>query len=131
MKQFDLEEYKKNPPRKVVTRDGRPVRIVFTDAKGDYPVVALAIDEDGSEYTIRSTRYGISGFTEDDLYLSDEPSYKTTKEGWIGIYRSKISSNLYLTSSYIYDSEKKIEKYAERHPDGFVGMAKVTWEEEV
>ena len=131
MKQFDLEEYKKNPQRKVVTRDGRPVRIVFTDAKGDYPVVALAIDEDGSEYTIRSTRYGISGFTEDDLFLSDEPRYKTTKEGWIGIYRSKISSNFYLPSSYIYDSEKKIEKYAERHPDEFVGMAKVTWEEEV
>ena len=129
MEQFDLKEYKKNPPRKVVTRAGKPVRIVCTNAKGDYPVVALAIDEDGSEYTIRSTRYGISGFTEDDLFLSDEPRGKTKKEGWIGIYRSKISSNLYLPSIFIYDSEKKIEKYAERHPDEFVGMAKVYWEE--
>ena len=129
MKQFSLEEFKKNPNRKVVTRSGRPVRILCTDAKGDYPVVALAIDEDGSEYTIRSTQYGISGFTEDDLFLSDEPRDKTTKEGWIGIYRSKISSNLYLPSIFIYDSEKKIEKYAERHQDRFVGIAKISWEE--
>ena len=129
MKQFDLKEYIKNPPRKVVTRAGKTVRIVCTNAKGDYPVVALAIDEDGSEYTIRSTQYGLSGFTEDDLFLTDEPRGKTIKEGWIGIYRSKVSSNLYLPSGYIYDSEKKIEKYAERHPDEFVGMAKVYWEE--
>ena len=131
MEQFDLEEYKKNPTRKVVTRDGMPVRIICTDAKGDYPVVALAIDEDGSEYTIRSTQYGISGFTEDDLFLSDEQSNKIRKEGWVGIYRSKISRNLYVPSIFIYDSENKIEKYAELHPDEFIGMAKVTWEEEV
>lgn len=42
MKQFSLEEYLKNPERKVVTRTGRPVRIICTDAKDDnYPVVAL------------------------------------------------------------------------------------------
>ena len=42
MKQFNLDEYLKNPSRKVVTRDGKNVRIVCTDKKGnDYPVVAL------------------------------------------------------------------------------------------
>lgn len=41
-KQFNLEEYKKNPEQKVVTRDGRAVRIVCTDAKSnDFPIVAL------------------------------------------------------------------------------------------
>ena len=41
MKQFNLTEYLENPELKVVTRDGHPARIVCTDAKGRYPVVAL------------------------------------------------------------------------------------------
>lgn len=48
MKQFNLEEYLKNPSRKVVTRDGRKVRILCTDAKGNYPIVALIETLDGS-----------------------------------------------------------------------------------
>ena len=31
MKQFNLDEYLKNPNRKVITRDGHDVRIVLTD----------------------------------------------------------------------------------------------------
>lgn len=42
MKQFNLEEYQKNPNRKVITRDGRNVRIICTDKrKDDYPILAL------------------------------------------------------------------------------------------
>ena len=42
MKQFNIEEYKKNPSRKVITRDGRSVRIVCTDVMGAiYPVLAV------------------------------------------------------------------------------------------
>ena len=40
MTQFNLEEYIKNPSRKVVTREGRNVnRILCTDMKGDYQIV--------------------------------------------------------------------------------------------
>ena len=41
MKQFTVEEYQKNPNRKVITRDGRSVRIVCTDMIGTYTVVAI------------------------------------------------------------------------------------------
>ena len=129
MKEFSLDEYLENQSRKVVTREGINVRIICTDAKGDYPVVALAIDEDGSEYTIRSTRYGISGFTEDDLFLSDEQSSKTIKEGWIALYSSNVSSNLYLPACYIMSTKENAEKHAAKHPKDFVAVAKVTWEE--
>ena len=129
MKQFDLKEDKKNPPRKVVTRAGKPVRIVCTNAKGDYPVVALAIDEDGSEYTIRSTQYGLSGFTEDDLFLTDEQSGKVMKEGWLALYSSCVSSKLYLPACYVMTTKKNAEKHAEKHPKDFVAIAHVTWEE--
>ena len=45
MKQFSLEEYLKNPSRKVVTKDGKSVRIICTDAKGICPVVGLVAYE--------------------------------------------------------------------------------------
>ena len=84
MRQFNLDEYIKNPSLGVVTREGRPVRIVCTDAKGDYPVVALAIDDDGSEYTVRCRQDGIGGFDEDDLF------FETVKnEEWVNLYRYK------------------------------------------
>ncbi len=48
MKQFNLEEYLKNPDRKVVTKDGRKARIVCTDRNSIYPIVAL-VNRGGGE----------------------------------------------------------------------------------
>lgn len=40
MKQFNLAEYLTNPSKKVVTRDGRNVRIICTDFNNpDFPVI--------------------------------------------------------------------------------------------
>ena len=40
MNEFSLEEYLKNPERKVVTRDGKNVRIICTDFDNpNYPVI--------------------------------------------------------------------------------------------
>ena len=59
MKAFNLEEYLKNPSRKVVTRDGRKVRILCTDAKTEYPVIALVERSSGAyEEAISYTRGG-------------------------------------------------------------------------
>lgn len=49
MEQFSLKKYLKNPDRKVVTRDGRDVRIICTDRKGKCPIVGLAKADDDSE----------------------------------------------------------------------------------
>lgn len=50
MKRFYLEEYLENPNRKVITRDGRNVRIICTDKrKSVYPIIALCLMDDGSE----------------------------------------------------------------------------------
>ena len=48
MKAFNLEEYLKNPSRKLITRDGRKVRILCTEARGYYPIVAL-VERNNSE----------------------------------------------------------------------------------
>lgn len=45
MKQFNLEEYLRNPSRKVVTRDGRAVRIIHTDFfDKNYPIIIRVKD---------------------------------------------------------------------------------------
>ena len=50
MEQFTLEKYLKNTNRKVVTRDGRAVRILCTDAKAkDGCCIIAAIETDGEE----------------------------------------------------------------------------------
>lgn len=47
-KQFDLKYYLEHPETKVVTRDGRDVRILCTDLSGkDYPIAATCISLSG------------------------------------------------------------------------------------
>ena len=84
MKPFNLEEYLKNPSKKVVTKEGKKVRIICTDARGSYPVVALieesyydnalSYTEDGKLYNGESNVY--------DLFFAPEKH-----EGWVNVYR--------------------------------------------
>ena len=84
MKPFSLEEYIKNPNRKVVTRNGRSARIICTDAKGNYPIVVL-IEEGGYDNALSYTKDGklYVGETNDyDLFFAPEKH-----EGWVNVYR--------------------------------------------
>ena len=84
MKPFSLEEYIKNPNRKVVTRNGRSARIICTDAKGNYPIVVL-IEEGGYDNALSYTKDGklYVGETNDyDLFFATEKH-----EGWVNVYR--------------------------------------------
>lgn len=85
MKQFSLEEFKKNPTRNIVTRDGRAkVRIICTDAKREYPIIALLTAYDGSEVIYEYTKDGLitsCGECNLDLFFANE-----MKEGWLNIY---------------------------------------------
>ena len=58
MKQFNLKEYLKNSSQKVVTRDGREVRIVCTDAKNDFPIIALLCCSDNKEDVLNYKKNG-------------------------------------------------------------------------
>ena len=54
MKQFNLEEYTKNPNRKVVTRAGDPVRILAIDLEDkDFPIAAAIDNRYPLSYTSR------------------------------------------------------------------------------
>ena len=85
MKPFSLEEYLKNPSRKVVTRSGKNARIICTDAKNVYSVVAL-ITEDKSERVETYLKDGIYNEGRqscDDLFFAPEKH-----EGWVNVYKA-------------------------------------------
>ena len=46
MKEFNLNEYLKDLSQKVVTKDGRKVRIICTNAKNEFPIIALITNDD-------------------------------------------------------------------------------------
>ena len=60
MKPFSLNEFLANPLRKVVTREGNPVRIICTDANRFFQIVAL-IEENGQD--------GIFSYLPDGVYI--------------------------------------------------------------
>ena len=122
MKEFNLEEYLKNPSQKVVTRDGRAVRIICTDVKGEYPIMAL-IPNKQEELTYRYLRNGRQ------LTYTDSPldlCFPTTKkEGWVNVYFS-IDKDKYVGEE-IYRSE---DEAIESSKFGiYIATVKIEWEE--
>ena len=124
MKQFNLEEYLKNPARKVITRDGRNVRIICTDRKGtEYLVVALYTTSNGSEhlysYLPNGRRY-LSADSCRDLVFAPEKH-----EGWINLY--KINSSI-SPGPLTYNTKKEAESATGNRPD-YISTIKIEWEE--
>lgn len=126
MKQFNLEEYLANPSRKVVTRDGRNVRIVCTDRKHSrYPIVALVENKlaegENSVYYTKEGKFFNNVLADIDLVFVSEK-----KEGWINLYRTKTSSQ-YVTSNP-YDSEEKAIEIG-MTSENYIATTKIEWEE--
>ena len=123
MKQFNLDEYLANPSRKVVTRDGRSVRIKCTDAKGGHPVIGL-VDRGDYEAPKSFTKDGrLWDNTENnpnDLFFAAEKH-----EGWITLYRDK-NMNLYMSNPF--KSEETAINFG-RIQDTFIKTFKIEWEE--
>ena len=122
MKQFDLKEYLANPSRKVVTRNGRNVRIVCTDRKYEnYPIVALVklsdnITEDVWTYT-KDGELEAERSSKWDLFFAPEKH-----EGYVSIYRG-VKNDDYFTVG-IFDSEEKAKERG-----GSIATVKVEWED--
>lgn len=125
MKQFNIEEYKKNPNRKVITRDGRSVRIVCTDVMGAfYPVLAVykkdPTHESWNSYTADGKLY-TEGDTDSDLFFDPQK-----KEGWLNLYKNE-DGRVIIGTVYPIESEK-IAKMASEDKN-YVATCKIEWEE--
>lgn len=125
MEQFSLEKYLANPSRKVVTRDGRKVtRILCTDARGKYPIVAL-IEIAGEERVYSFIKNGCwdtnGGESVNDLFFAPEK-----REGWINVYRNSDGGHTY--AGAVYDSQEDAEKH-KVIDENCVTTIKIEWEE--
>ena len=113
MEQFSLEKYLANPSRKVVTRDGRRARIICTDRKSSYPIVALVENYDSNNENVYSYRenglYSLTSISEQNhLFFAPEKH-----EGGINIYRSEYDD--YYKGKVIYSSKEDAIKRGEKH----------------
>ena len=128
MKQFNLEEYLKNPSRKVVTGTGKNVRIICTDAKisAFHSIIALVGESNGNEtivtYTKEGRYYSCTPSKTNDLFFAPEKH-----EGWINIFKSS-NDIAFLGENCIYSSKEDAEREGMKCDD-YVSTVKVEWEE--
>ena len=123
MKPFNLEEYLTNPSKKVVTREGKPARIICTNAKFEkYPLVALITKEDGREFiAIFDTlgKYHCKHYSYLDLFFASEKH-----EGWVNVYKSGFGWSL---GASIWQTEEEAKKWI--GAADYATTIKIEWEE--
>lgn len=124
MKQFNLEEYLKNPSKKVVTRDGQNVKIHCTNFIGSQQIIGQV---EGYAFSI--------SFSEDGRCANDRVEHPLDlffapekHDGWLNIYRSD-ECGFYIRGNSPYESKEKADKVAKANPKTFFTTIKVEWEE--
>lgn len=123
MKQFNLGEYHKNPSMKVVTRDGRNVKILCTNYYlGNQCVIAEIEDIDRSfSFNQYGQQYGNTEDSPLNLFFEAEKH-----EGWINLYRSEGFE--FVCAANVYDSKDEAE-YAAQGEEDYLTTIKIEWEE--
>ena len=127
MEQFDLNKYLVNPSRKVVTGDGRKVKILCTNRKGAYPIVALVENHDSDNESVCSYRenglYSLFSLSEqNNLFFAPEKH-----EGYVNVYRSLDKDCAYYLGN-IYNSKAEAEDTRDTS-DKCVATIRIEWEE--
>lgn len=128
MKQFNLQEYLKNPNKKVITRDGKSVRIICTNRLDEtYQVIAL-VNNEGSERCFSYTTLGryVSQKNRDcelDLFFAPEK-----KSGWINVCRGCGEYNTYVCNR-IFATKEEAESAAGGYKSYYIATIKIEWEE--
>ena len=123
MAKFNLEEYIKNPNRKIVTRKGYPVRILAIDLEDeDFPIAAAIDNRYPMSYTSRGTvNYELRHEDDRDLFFATEKH-----EGWINLYKNEDGIS-WISPNY-FISKKEAEKEGKTHTCS-VTTIKIEWEE--
>ena len=122
MKPFNLKEYLKNPSKKLVTKEGKTVkRILCTDARGGYPVIALV---DCGDYD------SAFSYTKDGKHIEYKPSSSDLffapekHEGWVNIY--EYGRGKYITSEIVYTNKEDAIMGKNK---SYLTTIKIEWEE--
>lgn len=102
MKPFDLDTYKADPSREIVTRDGHKARIICTDKRGGNPIIALVFI-DGNEIPSAYTELG--HFVHGEAKPQDLFFASVKHQGWINIYKYKDTGDFF-SGRDIYPTEE-------------------------
>lgn len=120
MKPFNLEEYLKNPSRKIVTRDRRAVKIYCTNYDSRQPIIAQIEGHNSSQSFTKDGRYYIDNRNSPyDLFFTPEKH-----EGWINVYKW---GDDYRYTGDVFSSKEKALKSVKGCDD--VATIKIEWEE--
>ena len=122
MKQFNLQEYLANSSQKIMTRNGKEVRIICTNAKNDFPIIALISIDDKETLMDYNNNGELSPdeMTDFDLFFSS-----IKKEGWVNIFRD---NNGTYTSISIYQTKDEAEEVGKKS-NNYISTHKIEWEE--
>lgn len=122
MKPFTLEEYRNNPKRKIVTRDGRNAKIICTNFLSNKPIIA-EIEEDGYSLSYDENGRNNNFSTPCDLFFAPEK-----QEGWFNIYHSD-EIGFYIRQNNPYKSKYEADVVAKANHKTFCATVKIEWEE--
>lgn len=107
-----------------MTRNGRKVRIICTDKKGDCPIVALIERSDGvAEETVTYEKNG--QFFGGNSYKFDLFFVPEKHEGWVNLYRT---ASYAASAGCVFTSEKEA-KESIYSPSRYIATVKIEWEE--
>ena len=125
MKQFNLQEYQAHPEQKIVTRDGKKVRIICTDAKSVYPVIGLVDNGICGERLISCQKNGRESNdiceSANDLFFVPEKH-----EGWINILNCPNGN--FISHTRIFKSKEDAKKVGKNF-GSYLTTIKIEWEE--
>ena len=122
MKPFNLKEYLANPSKKVVTRDGRAVKIYCTDYIDKCGLFVIGKIE-GNAYSCsfrEDGRFLDHKETDNDLFFASEKH-----EGWINLYKNEDGIS-WISPNY-FTSKKEAEEEGRAHTCS-VTTIKIEWE---
>lgn len=122
MKRFNLEEYLANSSKKVITREGRAVKIYCTNYIGSMPIIAEIEGSGNSLAFYRDGKYSNAGDNSPfDLFFASKK-----QEGWINVFGDALEGN------YVGDRLFKTKEDAEEEGKKWIGhkaVVKIEWEE--
>ena len=125
MKQFNLQEFLKNPTRPIVTRDGHAARIICTNrVDKTHSILALLFEDEDNDreevyqYTSKGEYYP-NASSPHDLFFAP-----IKKDGWINVYRENGGYNTFVCNRIFATKEE-----AQREKRDIIATIKIEWEE--
>lgn len=124
MKQFSLKACIERPYRKIMTRNGRNVRIICTNRLDEnYPIIALLSNKDSEDlfsYTKDGKLYKNQN-DDRDLFFDE-----VKKEGRINLYEF---NSLIAHGTKVYGTEENAKSEIGNKSENYISTIKIKWEE--